>query len=79
MKTIEELKAELNCDIYTTEKFNNLIDDGYFIPYDGNGYFHNGEQETNISVWDDSYFENMTSDEINNFLSKHPYITWYNR
>ena len=79
MKTIEEIRVELDCDVYTIEDFSDLIDNGYLISYDGNGYFHNGEQETNISVWDDSYFEGMTPDEIDAFLSKHPYITWYNR
>ena len=71
MKTLEEVQAECFGDVFTLEKFMEYLDNGYFISYDGNGYFHDGEKETDISVWDPT----LTWDDVKNY----PYVTWYNR
>ena len=70
--TKEEIQKNTHGDVYTIDEFLNLTDDGVIIPYDGNGYFHDGEKETRISVWN----EEITYDEV---IAKYPYIVWYNR
>ncbi len=71
MKTIEEIRKE---DPYiwvmTTKKFYQSVISGLFNSFDGDGYFHDGEKETNVSVWDRS----LTWDDI----KKYPYVCWYN-
>lgn len=72
MKTIEEVKAERSYgDVYTREDFERLVRVGWFVPSDGSGRYHDGENETNISVWDKS----LTSNKI----KKYPYVRWYNK
>lgn len=72
MKTIEEIKAEQSYgDVYTREDFECLVRKGWFIPYDGIGRFHDGENETNISVWD----KTLTPDDVKSY----PYVCWYNK
>ena len=71
MKTLKQVEAEEIADVYTLEEFIELLNEGYIIDYDGIGYFHNGENETNISVWD----HNLTWDDVKNF----PYVCWYNK
>lgn len=71
MKTIEEIRKE---DPYiwvmTTKEFCQSVMSGLFNSFDGDGYFHDGEKETNISVWNRS----LTWDDI----KKYPYVCWYN-
>ena len=76
MKTKEQIQKEGVCaecggEVFTTEEFAECIERGTFIPYDGVGYFHDGENETWRSVWDDS----VTAEEV----EKYPYVCWYNR
>jgi len=75
MKTIEQIAAEHEIldigDIFTLEEFMHLHELGFITSYDGRGYFHNGENETDISVWD----ETITLEEA----KKYPYICWYNK
>lgn len=75
MKTKKEIAAEHEIlsedEIYTREEFEELVDCGAFIPYDGIGYFHDGEDETEVSVWD----ETLTPEDV----EKYPYVCWYNR
>lgn len=52
----------------STNDFLRLSSQGYLTPYDGCGFFHNGEYETNINVW---------SKEAN--YSLYPYVVWYNK
>lgn len=58
-------------DIYTLNEFIDMVNKGSINSYDGNGFFHNGENETNISVWDNS----LNWDDVKNF----PYVCWYNK
>lgn len=71
MKTIEQVREEKDYgDVMTSEEFVDAVDEGYFIPYDGDGYVHDGEKELHDkSVW------NMNKREI----LKYPYVRWYNK
>lgn len=71
MKTLKEVQAECFGDVFTLEKFMEYLENDYIIPYDGNGYFHDGEKETDISVWNPT----ISWNDVKNY----PYVTWYNR
>lgn len=72
MKTIEQVKQEIRFgDVYTLEEFEKMLDDNAVSYYDGIGYFHDGEKETELSVFDDS----LTYDDVKDF----PYVCWYNK
>lgn len=72
MKTFEEVKAECEYgEVMTTKEFCQEVADGCINSFDGYGRFHDGEKETNISVWDRS----LTWDDI----KKYPYVCWYNK
>lgn len=72
MKTLEQVKTEQKFgNVFTLNEFAELYHEGYIIEYDGNGYFHDGEHRTNISVWDSS----LTWKDIQKF----PYVCWYNK
>lgn len=77
MKTKKEIVDAQNYkildenDIFTLDEFIEQIKQGSINRYDGNGYFHDGENETDISVWDISLNRMNT---IN-----YPYICWYNK
>lgn len=55
----------------TTKEFCQAVANGCFNSFDEDGYFHDGEKETDISVWDRS----LTWDDI----KKYPYVCWYNK
>ena len=71
MKSIEQVQSEEFGDVYTLEQFADMVEEGGIMPYDGNGYFHDGEKKTDVSVWT----RNLTWDDIKNC----PYVVWYNR
>lgn len=72
MKTIEQVKQEIGFgSVYTLEEFEEMLDANAINQNDGIGYFHNGETETDISVFDDS----LTYDDVKDF----PYVCWYNK
>lgn len=72
MKTIEEVRAECEYgDVMTTKEFCQEVADGCINSFDGRGVFHDGEKETNVSVWDRS----LTWNDI----KKYPYVCWYNK
>ena len=72
MKTIEQVRAEQEfADVLTREEFALFVNVGAFTSYDGVGYFHDGENETDISVW------NRTL--IPEDVEKYPYVCWYNK
>lgn len=50
MKTIEQVRTEEETDVYTLGEFLRLYSCGALIPYDGYGYFHDGEKKTDICV-----------------------------
>ena len=60
-------------DVFTTKEFQRYNERGLFIWYDGIGYFHDGEKETNEPVWDeDGRFRK-------DLVEKYPYVCWYNK
>lgn len=72
MKTIEEVKAKCKYGkVMTTKEFLQEVNNGYINSFDGCGRFHDGEKETDISVWDRS----LTWDDVKDY----PYICWYNK
>lgn len=71
MKSKKQIARETNGEVYTRNEFAKLVDAGAFIPYDGIGYFHDGINRTDISVWNNS----LTAKDV----EKYPYVCWYNR
>lgn len=72
MKTKEQVQAETEYgDVFTLDEFCNEIESGGISSYDGYGYFHDGQNETNMCVWDDS----ISWDDIKDM----PYVCWYNK
>lgn len=72
-KTIEQIIGDFpNATIYPTTKFADLVEDGCFCSSDGSGRFHDGSDETDVSVWDE--------DEITQeHMDKYPYVCWYSK
>lgn len=56
MKTIEQVRSETYGDVYTFDKFLKYVIDKVIISYDGGGHFHDGENETNVSVDPDDLY-----------------------
>ena len=79
MKTLEQLQEEYgdNGDVFRTEEFSDYIERGVFNRFDGEGFFHDGERRTDISIWDDTANLHFTTWE--EFLKTYPYIIWYNK
>lgn len=74
MKTIEQVKAEMEFgDVYTVAEFGSLVVRGLINAFDGIGYFHDGNKETNWCVWS-NYPENVLAK-----IRECPYVTWYNK
>lgn len=72
MKTKQQIENEISYgEIYTLEEFFQEVKIGGFIPYDGFGFFHDGENETSRSVW--------SSDLSLLELKHYPYVCWYNK
>ena len=72
MKTKQQIENEISYgDVYTLEEFFQEVKIGGFIPYDGDGYFHDGEEETSRSVWS----SNLSLLELKHY----PYVCWYNK
>lgn len=71
MKTFEQVEQETKWgDVFTSADFKKEAEKGNFIPYDGNGYFHDGEKETDYCIW-------CVEDEAE--FDKYPYVIWYNK
>lgn len=69
MKTKKEIKEEIPyADVMTTKMFLECVKCRGFIEYDGYGYFHDGEKETDVSCW-------SNLDKAANY----PYVCWYNK
>ena len=72
MKTKEQIKKEEGCsDVFTLDEFGDAVDCGGINSNDGIGYFHDGNNETRITVWNDK----LTWDDVKGY----PYICWYNK
>ena len=72
MKTLKQVQKECKYGtVFTLKEFETEIENNFINSYDGIGYCHDGENETNISVWDKS----LTWEDVKDF----PYICWYNK
>lgn len=71
MKSINEIKNECIGEVFTLDEFIECVDAGFFNSYDGDGYFHDGENETDMNVWSDNWAWNDVKD--------FPYVCWYNK
>ena len=56
MKTIEQVRSETEGAVYTFNKFLEYVIDKVITSYDGGGHFHDGENETNVSVYPDDLY-----------------------
>ena len=73
IKTLEEVEAEQDLgDVFTIENFIELVRDGYFTDYDGEGYLHNGKNET-------GYYAECVVTYLEEMKAKYPYVVWYNK
>ena len=52
MKSIEQVQSEEFGDVFTMEQFADMVEEGGIIPYDGNGYFHDGEKKNRCQRMD---------------------------
>jgi hypothetical protein len=76
MKTKEQIQKEIRFgDIFDVKEFTEDVFDGLFTPYDGFGYFHDGEKETDICVWDNVGAYKLYTAESGKYL----YVIWYNK
>ena len=72
MKTKELIQNEIPFGhVFTLDEFIEDVNAGYINEYDGQGYFHDGENRTKISVWN----EHLSWDDV----IIYPYVIWYNK
>lgn len=70
MKSIQQLRSDyIHGDVYSVNDFVQMIIDHRVSPHTGNGFFHDGEKETNVSVWD----EGICLEDFSNYK----YVCWY--
>ena len=60
-----------DADVLTLDEFCDLVEEGAINHNDGLGYFFDGQQQTDVSVWNDS----LTPDDVVNY----EYVLWYNK
>lgn len=68
--------SEIRCkypdaEVLTLDEFCTQVGNGAINRNDGLGYFFDGQQQTDVSVWDDS----LTSDDVVNY----EYVLWYTK
>lgn len=72
MKTLEQVQNEIGFgDVMPLSKFRHYVKSGFFTDWDGSGVFHDGENETQISVWSVDLFDSK--------YDRYPYVCWYNK
>jgi len=71
MKTKDEVQKECFGVVYDTDDFVRIVNSGCINAFDGIGVFHDGENETRISVWSVDMFDHQ--------YDKYPYVCWYNK
>lgn len=80
IKTLEQINSELTCgEVFTTEQFADYVEHNCLNQYDGFGYFHDGEKETDLGVWDNESPIYDTISDWEEFVEKYPYVIWYNK
>lgn len=81
MKTVQQIQKEIEKEIpgvwvMTTEEFIKQNEAKNLTRYDGIGMFHDGENETKFSVWDDYP---VGLDNREDVINAFPYVCWYNK
>ena len=72
MKTLQQVKRENPLStVMTTQEFCQEVLTRHIIPFDGFGYYHDGEKETNTKV-------DFIPGIIWRYKDKYPYVCWYN-
>ena len=71
MKTRAQVQRECVGEVYTLKEFRSLYKEGLITLYDGYGYFHDGEAETDVDVFSDVDPEHV--------WESYRYVCWYNR
>jgi hypothetical protein len=80
IKTLEQVESELTCgEAFTTEQFAYYAHNNCLNAYDGFGYFHDGEKETDFNVWDNESPIYDTVSTWEELVEKYPYVIWYNK
>jgi len=80
IKTLEQVESELTCgEVFTTEQFAYYAENNCLNQYDGFGYFHDGEKETDFNVWDNESPIYDTVSTWEELIEKYPYVIWYNK
>lgn len=79
IKSLKQVQAEAEtifdgAEVYDTAHFASLAERKCFISFDGDGFYHDGVNETDISVWDSK--EMLMSPET---PKKYPYVVWYSK
>ena len=73
MKTRKQIQKEIpNCTVMTLNEFIKDVKRGYLTPYDGYGYFHDGDKETDRPVM--FGYGALVAANIT-----YPYVCWYNK
>lgn len=76
IKTIEQIREETKVgDVFTLKEFMEVVERGCINDYDGFGYFHDGDKETDINVFGDIWYKF----EVDDVLKRYPYVIWYNK
>lgn len=73
MKTIEQIQRESeDSDVYTIDHYIANVFNGLFTSWDGVGYLHNGEKETEIEA-------GFNLNRLNLARKRFPYVCWYGK
>ena len=56
-------------EVYTLEEIRSYVNSEDSSQYDGNGYLHDGQKQTKISIWEINIFDRE--------WDKYPYVCWY--
>lgn len=72
--TIEEVRQQIGeyVDVMPTDEFLRRVGRGLFTDYDGVGFFHDGEHETDIQV-------RCNVNYLSKYVGAFPYVCWYNK
>lgn len=68
----EDIQKHSDSYVMEVSEFIELVKQGYFIDYDGIGYFHDGESETDVPARCDVRY-------LESYEDTYPYVCWYGR
>ena len=71
MKNADEISKIELCECMTVAEYVDNVKRKLLIPYDGFGYYHDGENETKEMV-------SFDYEDVLKYVEKYPYVCWYN-